>query len=264
MMNNNNSLQEFLAGCVGGTVGITISYPIDTFKTWRQTNQPIRMNKLYSGYSSPLFGMMVEKSVLFWGYDFARKNTNLNIFNSGLIAGLMTTVIVTPFERIKIRSQTTGDKAVTTLVKTLRNDGLASMYRGWGATLFREVPGYGIYFSTYNLGRERVPKVLELITYKNHTPSYYISPTSINILSTVVSGAGAGMTSWAFIYPSDSVKTIAQNENISTSIAFWKLWTTQGTKGFYRGFTPAIIRAAILHSGVFLGYEMSKTFFDKP
>lgn len=257
----NFNSQEFLSGCAGGTLGITLSYPIDTIKTLRQTGQPIRFSKLYAGYTSPLLGMMAEKSVLFWGFDLTRKNTNLCVFNSGLVAGLMTTLIVTPFERIKIRSQTTGEGAITTLVKTMRNDGFCSMYRGWSATLFREVPGYGIYFTTYGSGREYFPKLLDLVQYNNYKLTSYMSPISTNLLSTAVCGASAGMTAWAFIYPSDPVKTVAQNDNISTSKAFQKIWTTQGLRGFYIAFTPAIARAGILHCGVFLGYELSKLFF---
>lgn len=258
----NLSIEEFLAGCAGGTLGITLSYPVDTFKTWRQTGQSFRFSKLYAGYPAPLLGMMAEKSVLFWGFDLVQKNTNLNIFNSGLVAGLMTTVIVTPFERIKIRSQTTSERAVTTLIKTLKNDGIVSMYRGWSATLFREVPGYGIYFTTYGLGREYFPKLLDLIQYKNYSLNNYLNPTSTKYLSTAICGASAGMAAWAFIYPSDPVKTVAQNDNISTTRAFQKIWSSQGLRGLYIGFTSAIVRAGILHSGVFLGYELSKNYFE--
>ena len=102
---------DFLAGCFGGFVGITFSHPVDTIKTYRQTGTPLNfrnpsiLKTLYKGYVPPLCGMMLEKSILFWGFGQVRKNTNLGIFNSGLIAGLMTTAVVTPFERIKIRAQ---------------------------------------------------------------------------------------------------------------------------------------------------------------
>jgi hypothetical protein len=34
-----------------------------------------------------------------------------------------------------------------------------------------------------------------------------------------------------------------------------------GCRNFYKGFSLAIMRAMPLHGGVFLGYEMSKSYF---
>lgn len=256
--------QDFLAGCFGGFVGITFSHPVDTIKTYRQTGafldfkSPSILKTLYKGYTPPLCGMMLEKSILFWGFGQVRKNTNLGIFSSGLIAGLMTTAVVTPFERVKIRAQTTGTSSAITLKNIIKLDGPLSLYRGWTATLLREVPGYGIYFTVFEYTRPVLEKTfseLDSIARLNKTP------LKNEYLSVGLAGALSGIGAWTVIYPSDPIKTIAQNENVSSVKAFQKIMTQHGVRGFYKGFTPAIIRASVLHSGVFLGYEVFKNTF---
>jgi solute carrier family 25 carnitine/acylcarnitine transporter 20/29 len=232
---------EFIYGLIGGGMGITISYPIDTFKVLRQTNTKILLSKLYAGYTSPLIGMLLEKSVLFWSYDLIQSNFKLNSFNSGLLAGISVTSIVTPFERVKIRCQTSGYSTGITLSHIVKKDGILSLYRGWTSTLLREVPGYGVYFLSYYKIRNYISQ------YSNY-----------NLVTAVASGACAGMSAWAVIYPSDPIKTISQNNNIGIGESIRYIMKHDGFSGFYKGFTPAILRAGVLHSGVFLGYEWSK------
>lgn len=243
-------VRELLAGCGGGALGVTLSYPVDTVKTWRQTGTQFSWKGLYHGYSSPLVGMMIEKSVLFFGYDYFRRVSGFGVVGSGLGAGVLTTAVVTPFERVKIRSQVLGVGALRGLVRTVRSDGLLSLYRGWSATLFREVPGFGIYFSVYETMKPWLTQLSGSPGVVDYRFGHYGA--------SMVSGAMAGMSAWAVIYPSDPVKTMAQNENIGVGTAMRKIWESSGIRGFYRGFTPALIRAGILHSGVFLGYELSK------
>jgi hypothetical protein len=76
-------------------------------------------------------------------------------------------------------------------------------------------------------------------------------------------GSISGITSWIFIYPSDLIKTRYQavkESNIINSIpsVIKNIYGREGLRGFYRGFSLAIMRAIPLHGGVFLGYEYSK------
>jgi hypothetical protein len=104
------SNSDFLYGLCGGCSGVLISHPFDTIKTRIQSNtvttikQAIQMRNLYSGLFPPLFGIMLEKSIVFGFFDLAKKN-NINNFYSGIIGGFMSTLIVTPIDRIKINLQ---------------------------------------------------------------------------------------------------------------------------------------------------------------
>ena len=125
------------------------------------------------------------------------------------------------------------------------------MYKGFIQTIFRETPGFGIYFSTYNY----------LITKYN--------PQKDNLYKTFIAGSLSGFVSWIFIYPSDLIKTIYQsnyklNMNLIDVIKFIstnnneKFLIRTIIKNFYRGFPLAIMRAMPLHGGVFMGYEFAK------
>ena len=163
---------------------------------------------------------------------------NVNIFASGVVAGFFCTSIVLPVEKVKIRAQTSGR---SNLISIIRNEGLLNLYKGWTATCFRDIPGYGIFFLTYEVLCRNTQNITPL-----HTFAY---------------GSIAGSTSWLFIYPSDPVKTIMQNENKGLLTATNEIYSKYGLRGFYRGFLPAIVRVAPFHGFVFLFSEIIKKMY---
>lgn len=246
---------NFTYGLFGGLTGILVSHPFDTIKTRIQSNkvttinQAIKLGKLYSGITPPLIGIMLEKSIVFGFYEKS-KNYGLNNFWSGIIGGFMSTVIVTPVDRLKINFQ--NQELKLNNLHTIKNVfSPKNLYKGFTPTIFRETPGFGIYFSTYN----------------------YLSDnynTTHNIGKTFCFGALSGLSAWIFIYPSDLIKTNYQSthNNLSLPQTIKKIWLTNNNsnspilavKNFYKGFNLAILRAMPLHGGVFLGYELAKQF----
>lgn len=259
-------ISDFINGLVGGAVGITISYPWSTIKNrtqiassrgdvynFRSDMKRYGLPSLYNGFSSPFIGTLVEKSVLFAVFDHLSKKTNLNDFQKGIIAGAATTGVVTPYERIMIKCQTsqiqqrcgvTHPKINPTQVirDIIETEGLKGFTRGYSATWLREVPGYAIYFYTYGKAKK------------------YLPGEEQNIIRIMTSGALAGISAWTFIYPSDPIKTVMQNENKKFTHAISYIYKNEGLLGFISGIKPALIRAGLLHSGVFLGYELCKRY----
>ena len=236
-------MENFLYGSIGGLTGIIFSHPFDTIKTRIQTNtantilDAIKMKKYYSGIRTPLIGIPFEKSIVFGFYDLAKKN-NINNFWSGIIGGLMSTVIVTPIEYIKINSQLLYKNKLTFNFNTLK-----TVYKGFIPTVCRETPGFGIYFTTYN--------------YLNQ---FYNKENSF--VKNFCFGGLSGLSAWIFIYPADLIKTNMQNNENNKSMheIIKNIYKTNGLIGFYKGFKYAAARAIPLHAGVFLGYEISKSF----
>jgi len=240
-MTNSN---DFFYGMIGGMTGTIVSHPFDTIKTriqsnkapatWPNIKNAIMMKNLYAGLTPPLVGIMMEKSIVFGFYNKA-KDYGLNNFWSGIVGGFMCTMIVTPIDRIKIHFQN----------KNTNNFNIMTMYRGFIPTICRETPGFGIYFTTYN-----------------YLASNYNKEN--NMLRTFTFGALSGFSAWAFIYPSDLVKTKIQasqdNINIKNVIKTIYNENNIGLRNFYKGFSLAIMRAMPLHGGVFLGYELSKKY----
>ena len=78
--------------------GILISHPVDSIKTHMQTHKNLNMfqfklSNLYRGILSPLFGVGLEKSLVFGTYNYCRNN-KLNIPISGAISGFIASLIV--------------------------------------------------------------------------------------------------------------------------------------------------------------------------
>jgi solute carrier family 25 carnitine/acylcarnitine transporter 20/29 len=188
---------------------------------------------------------MLEKSIVFGFYEKS-KSYGLNNFCSGIIGGFMCTLIVTPVDKLKINFQNNE-------LKMNKRFYLKDLYKGFIPTIFRETPGFGIYFTTYN----------------------YLSNNfnqSKNLNKTFIFGSLSGFSAWLFIYPSDLVKTNYQslNNNLTLTDIIKNIWKINNNsnniiKGFfnyYKGFNLALLRAMPLHGGVFVGYELSKKYIN--
>jgi solute carrier family 25 carnitine/acylcarnitine transporter 20/29 len=253
--------KDFLCGGFGGLCGIALSHPFDTIKVIYQEGnyknlfdctkniyQESGLKGFYRGIAPPLIGVTVEKCFLFGSYDNFKNNNPLcndnnrnsytNIFASGVFSGLITTFVVTPVDKVKILLQ---NKKQISLKNIIQNGNIMSLYNGWSATLFREVPGYGIYFTSYE--------------YLKNTfgMPYFYTP--------IIYGSLCGIASWLFIYPSDPIKTKMQNNSINFKNALKIILQNEGVYGLYRGMSLALFRAIPLHGGVFMGYELCKTQF---
>jgi len=233
----------FYKGAISGATGLLCSHPIDTIKTNIQNGTKIHWNlrSLYRGVTPPLFGMMMEKSIVFGVYQntitvLNKNNNNYELLNrgiSGAAAGFACSFVVTPVDRLKILYQTNQ--------KSYRgNFNIFNLYRGFSNTLTREVPGFAIYFNVY--------ESLKNLT-KNDTNIYY------HFMYGAVSGASA----WAFIYPMDLIKTRVQATQGSNKVSFVdvikNVYRQNGIRGFFRGFHLAVIRAIPLHAGTLSMFE---------
>jgi hypothetical protein len=150
-------MDQFVYGYLSGMAGIIVSHPFDTLKTNIQENKPIprTLRGLYSGIGPPMIGVGLEKSVVFGVYYNTIKYTD-SPFISGALSGLSASFVVTPFERIKILLQTSQKIERSMFHRSF-------LFQGLSATLYRETPGFGIYFSTYQYLKDTY------LTYKNET-----------------------------------------------------------------------------------------------
>lgn len=243
----------YLNGALSGMFGILLSHPIDTIKTHIQTGKKLssfKMNfrSLYKGISAPLLGVGIEKALVFGTYNYVLKKYKNTVDIgmgaipiSGAIAGLSASIIVTPYERFKILRQ----NSTRIFLKDLSPKFL---FKGLNATFTREVPGFAIYFSVYEGLKYNT------FTKYNNDIGYFYS---------FIYGGLSGITAWIFIYPQDRIKTILQSsiqsktdtKNSFTSI-MREIYSKGGIKHFYSGFSWAIGRAILLHSGTFCMMEI--------
>lgn len=257
-MKNNNVTKDlrkmdistyFLQGGVSGMVGVVISHPFDTVKTHMQNSMkvPYNLKVLYRGIAAPLLGVGFEKAVVFGIYTNTMNYLKVqqcpeNLIHpcAGALAGFSASFIVTPVERIKILLQTNK-------FNTLKLYSIPQLYRGLSVTFTRETPGFAIYFSIYNQIKEHI--------YNNQ----------ITLPGSFITGGIAGATSWLFIFPQDIIKTRIQSSTISSyKYHIKQIYTSNGLRGFYRGFHLALMRAMPLHAGTFMTMELLTNWLTIP
>jgi solute carrier family 25 carnitine/acylcarnitine transporter 20/29 len=233
---------HYAKGALSGMFGILISHPVDTIKTHLQTHKTLttfqyKPTHLYRGIISPLLGVGFEKSLVFGTYNYCRNN-KINIPISGAISGFIASLIVSPYERIKILRQNQTKFELNECFKP------QFLFKGLSATFTREVPGFAIYFSTYEFLKNKF---------------YSSKGKEIDIISSFIFGGIAGSNAWLFIYPQDRIKTIIQSNNtnkINITELIKTTYQNGGIKQFYSGFSMAIARAILLHSGTFCMMEI--------
>jgi solute carrier family 25 carnitine/acylcarnitine transporter 20/29 len=231
-------MQEYLLGNLFGITQVIIGHPFDTLKTNLQNSKDIRIFfkkpvELYRGISYPLLMNSIGTSFLFGNYDYFYKETN-NRLVSGILTGMISAVILTPFDYKKIQLQTqqrTQQPIITKYNNQIHNQiqckNIKKYYAGFTYTLTREIISIPIYFYTYH--------------YLNELTNPFIA------------GGFAGVSSWLSSYPVDTLKTRKQLYQDKTFMEIVKMGS------LYKGLPITLVRAFIVNGTSFYIYN----FFRK-
>ncbi|KZT20993.1 mitochondrial carrier [Neolentinus lepideus HHB14362 ss-1] len=319
MAGNNNSppaveldpTVDFIAGTISGMAALCVGYPFDTVKVrfqnpeiaqkYRSTFNAIttivreeRAPGLYKGITSPLASCAFMNGLVFSSYRFFMKlqlanadavPTLTQITLAGIGSGIVSSIITTPTELIKIHQQNILGKtppARQVALDIVRKHGLRGLYRGITATAIRDC-GYGAYFFGYEA-----------------TCRYFSHPKSTTVPSTgkpevpsltwpvlLLAGAVAGIAGWIATFPFDVVKTRVQSTMgepipVSSAVESTRLlqpdittadtrftsnpyrntlstiihsYRTEGLSVFFRGLSPTLIRAIPVNMVTFATFE---------
>ncbi|XP_044586764.1 mitochondrial basic amino acids transporter isoform X2 [Cotesia glomerata] len=259
---------DFIAGCLGGSAGLIVGYPLDTIKVHLQvqnTKNPTyrgtwhcfqsilhkeSIHGLYRGMSSPLAGVAALNAIVFGVYAQAQKhiikdpNNLTSHFFAGALAGLAQAPIICPLELAKMRLQLQENSVkspkkiysgpITCMIDILRQKGIRGVFTGFWVTVVREVPSLGLYFSTYELLTRNI--------YFN-----FANKNEITTFHMLMAGGFAGIGSWLFTYPIDVIKSriqADQNGRYKGSIDCLKKSVREdGVKCLFRGLNSTILRA---------------------
>lgn len=212
----------------------------------------------FSGVKGAMVGQAIIKAVAFAANDNAllyfKEHPGINVPMAVLLlmascfSGFVTSFVVAPIERIKVRMQATGssiyNNEIDCMKAIVKQEGfLGLMSRGLGATLAREVPSYGIYFLLYGILAE--------------SPLGAVIPRT---LAPLLFGALSGMASWLPVYPIDVVKTALQNtegdDKRSATDVISELYQDGGLGAFFDGLDAKMFRAATNHAVTFFVYDL--------
>lgn len=224
-------MNEYMLGNIFGFSQTIIGYPFDTLKTNLQNSKSIKPflkapGLLYQGVTFPLLTTMIGTTFMFGNYTSMLEYTG-NKFIAASITGIIGAFLITPFDYYKIQRQTLE-------YKTHNNIPLQSFtysnnpFRGLTLTILRESISIPIYFITF-----------DTLYYQYQWHSF-------------LAGGVAGLNSWFFTYPLDTLKSRRQlypNKSITELIAIGTL---------YKGLGITLIRGFIVNGASFYFYSKIK------
>ncbi|XP_070577659.1 mitochondrial basic amino acids transporter-like [Ptychodera flava] len=275
---------DFVGGCLGGIAGVVVGHPFDTVKVRLQTQASGRalykgtfhcfatiikkesMFGLYKGMASPLVGLTFINAIVFGVQgNVLRMFENSTIFSNfiaGAVAGGLQCVICSPMElaktRVQIQGQGESRKFYTThsheykgsidcIRRIYQVEGIRGCYRGMVTTLLREVPGFGVYFASYEFFCS---------TLEKRNPGQHLGLGPL-----LVAGGASGMCSWMSTYPVDVIKSRIQADGVDgkakykgTIDCIIKSYNEPGSQGirvFFRGLNSTLLRAFPVNAATF-------------
>ncbi|KAK9716215.1 hypothetical protein RND81_06G218900 [Saponaria officinalis] len=284
--------KDLTAGTVGGVAQLVVGHPFDTIKVKLQSQpaslpgQPPKYTGamdavrqtvasegprgLYKGMGAPLATVAAFNAVLFTVRGqmeaFLRSEAGVPLtvpqqVVCGAGAGVAVSFLACPTELIKCRLQAQSSATGAGAVKyggpidvakhVLSEAGAKGLLKGIGPTLAREVPGNAAMFGVYELVKQYLAGGQDTSTLGRG--------------SLILAGGLAGASFWGAVYPTDVVKSVIQiddfkNPKYSGSInAFKKILATEGVKGLYKGFGPAMARSVPANAACFLAYELTRS-----
>ncbi|KAI7736078.1 hypothetical protein M8C21_023695 [Ambrosia artemisiifolia] len=181
---------------------------------------------------------------------------------AGAMMGGMVHTVVAPIERTKLLLQTQESNIVIVggkhrrfngmidcIVRTVKEEGVLSLWRGNGSSVLRYYPSVALNFSLKDLYRS-------LLRSGNSQQSTFISGPSANFIA----GAAAGCTTLVLIYPLDIAHTrLAADLGKTDSRQFQgirhfltTIWAKNGIRGVYKGL-PASLQGMVVHRGLYFG-----------
>ncbi|XP_006017283.1 solute carrier family 25 member 48 isoform X2 [Alligator mississippiensis] len=238
----------------------------------------------FKGMSFPLASIAVYSSVVFGVFsntqrficqhrygDSNHASTVSDLVVASMVAGFVSVGIGCPVDLVKIRLQmqtqpfiqaninlkpqaagfpvqTAYRGPVHCISSILRKEGLAGIYRGAGAMVLRDVPGYCLYFIPYTF-------LCEWFTSDGRRSP---SPSSVWI-----AGGIAGAISWGTATPMDVVKSRLQADGVHLNKykgvidCISQSYHNEGLKVFFRSMTINAVRGFPMSAAMFLGYELS-------
>ncbi|WVN85377.1 uncharacterized protein L203_100522 [Cryptococcus depauperatus CBS 7841] len=265
----------FASGAIAGCTELLLLYPLDVVKTRQQleTGKNVNMiqvfkniiaqegpGRLYRGILPPLMLEAPKRAVKFaangsWGAFFTnngqRQNTQSIAILTGCCAGATESVVVTPFELVKIRLQDKSStfKGPMEVVKyVLNKSGPLGLYQGMESTFWRHWWWNGGYFGSIFAVKGLLPKA----TTKKQ-----------EFINNLTAGTVGGFVGTSINTPFDVVKSRIQLHGTGEWAypALIKVAKQEGMAGLYKGFAPKVLRLAPGGGVLLLVVEALSTVF---
>ncbi len=174
-------------------------------------------------------------------------------FLCGSIAGVISDAMTHPIDTVRANMQYERGfsnlryRSTFEAFKTLFRD--RGLYRGFGSVAATTIPAHGLYFAGFEIGTR---------WYQSFRPNHEFEAHLFGGLVADI----AGSMVWV---PADVIKQRVQLSADKSSLAAAKrVMATEGLRGFYRGYWPALATYGPFVSIYFAMYEYMKQSFKHP
>jgi solute carrier family 25 S-adenosylmethionine transporter 26 len=259
-----------LAGALAGTTVDLSLFPLDTLKTRLQSSAGFfpsgGFTGIYRGVGSALVGSAPGAAFFFCTYETVKSLSDEHLFGRGsawghMLAGSAGEVaacsVRVPTEVVKQRAQAGlhGGRSLAALKAILRTEGVGRMwrelYRGWGITVFREVPFTVIQFPIWEAlkswGRERRDLSKGVTSSDGRIED-------VPALESAIYGSLAGAIAAGLTTPLDVLKTrvMLAEKRVGMGSLCGRMLREEGWRPFFAGLAPRTMWISI-GGFIFLG-----------
>ncbi|KAI6660027.1 S-adenosylmethionine mitochondrial carrier protein [Oopsacas minuta] len=258
-MNSSYSIgPSLVGGALSGLSVDAILFPIDTIKTRIQSEHGFLksggVSRLYAGIGPLLMGSMPSSATFFLTYEYVRTRGNvsemlaMNMLAASL--GEITSCVVrVPCELIKQRAQANSLTSSWRVLKTvIREGGYKCLYRGYTATVTREVPFSLVQYPLWEY-------LKRLVRGEGDKLAVWQSATV---------GAVAGGIAAAVTTPIDVAKTriMLSNNTIGVYTVLINIYKHDGYRALLAGLGPRALQIS-LGGAIFLGIYDQSTYWAR-
>ena len=162
-------------------------------------------------------------------------------------------MIYNPVELLKVRAQVNRQDFVryrTAVPELISNEGAWALYKGLGPLFWRDVPGWGVYFFSYDC----LQRAFGIQEAKKNGTEY----SKLNIAIKIWCGGVAGQLSWVVGMPFDVIKTQIQcteSRWVPAMEVSRRIFAEEGVQGFFKGFSPTLARSFIVNGVTLPAFE---------
>ncbi|ESK94138.1 mitochondrial ornithine transporter 1 [Moniliophthora roreri MCA 2997] len=279
------TINELLAGSVGGAAQVIVGQPLDTIKTRAQIapkgmfkgpmdilTQTIRKEgffALYKGMASPLIGIAGVNSLLFAAYGVSKRIISPypqlslpQIALAGAMAGAANAILASPVEMFKVRMQGQygglADKRLRTVAREMWSEWgfRKGVMRGYWITVMREIPAYAGFYTAYEFSKRRFISI-----YGPELPVWAL----------LASGSTGGIAYWLSCYPLDVIKSRVQlrpTPPSGTPVQYVAnevrmILAESGARGLFNGLSPSLLRSIPAAASTFAAFELTREYLAK-
>lgn len=281
MSSTSPGAHSLLAGGFGGACLCIVGAPFDVVKVRQQVSphsSPLTVaasiarsegvKGFWRGVTPPLMVSVPQFAIVFASFSYNRQVIRKlsgrpegdlrDTAVAGSLVALPTTLLYTPSERVKIAMQTDGRRVALGL-KPRHADALGctakllregTLFRGFLATLARDVPAWACYFVVYTAAKKRLAASSPALDGR----------AQLTPIASLTAGALAGAATWAVAIPMDVVKTTYQKAtyHVTYRHAVRAIARRGGIGGFFAGFSTIVLGGVPRDASCLCGVEAAQ------